>query len=264
MTRLFGCVCNQPKRVPEALAPVRSALVTPGPVPRWGLGYVQAGQVLLSRNPRGESAGVDFASHIDALASDYIIGWAGGDDGLSGSANTPPFRYRSWLFAQTGTQAMEDPQVLAGHLPGYLQRAIRGKTTAEHHFHLFLAMLHDAGKLDDPDVDAHTIRLALRDSAALMAKVAGIEAVALGNFVACNSRSMVLARYGEQPVFVRSLRSEDPRLTENNRYRAVVAISCDDKPGDGFEAIPLGSAVVIHRSVVAEIRSMNDGEPRSS
>ncbi|MBT8493551.1 MAG: hypothetical protein KJO07_10875 [Deltaproteobacteria bacterium] len=151
MTRLFGIVCNQPKRVSEALDPVREALVASGPLARWGLAYVQAGHVLLSRNPRPEPDGVDFGTSIANLASDYIIGWATGDDGFKGTPNTQPFRFRAWMYAQSGTATDIDLGPLWEHMPGYLQRNVRGKTPAEVFFHLFLSMLHDSGKLNDPD-----------------------------------------------------------------------------------------------------------------
>ena len=51
MTRLFGCISNQPQRLGEALAPARGALVARGPLSRWGVGYVHSGEVLLSQHP---------------------------------------------------------------------------------------------------------------------------------------------------------------------------------------------------------------------
>ena len=44
------------------------------------------------------------------------------------------------------------------------------------------------------------------------------------------------------------------RVSESQRYRAVLAITSADKPGDGFEAIPVGSALVVHRTVDTEIQ----------
>jgi len=257
VTRLFGCVCNQPKRVSEAIDSVRAALVAPGPVARWGLGYVQASQVLLSRNPRPEPKGVDFARTIDGITSDYIVGWATDEDGLKGTPNTQPFRFRSWLYAQTGTSADGDSRLLTEHMPGYLQRAIRGQTHAEVFFHLFLALLHDSGRLDDPDLEPELIRLALRDSIAFVGRIFGRDVSAdFGNVVVCNSRSMVLAHVAGDPLFVRQLKSSDPKEPEIHRFRAVLTVESARKPGDGFEAIPVGSSIVIDRGVNATITAL--------
>lgn len=255
MTQLFGCICNQAKRVSQAIEPIRDALVVSGPVARWGLGYVQAGQVLLSRNPRPEPGGIDFAGSIDGLTSDYIVGWAGSDDGMRGTPNTQPFRFRTWLYAQSGMGPSRGPgDSILEQMPGYLQRSIRGKTAAEVHFHLFLALLHDAGKIDDPDVDPDVIRLALRDTVAMVAKSTdGSAEAAFGNIVISNSRSMLAAHLDGQPMFMRHLRNDDPKLSANQRYRAVLAVTAPEKPGDGFEAIPTGSVLTIDRQVQAEI-----------
>ena len=94
-----------------------------------------------------------------------MIGWAGGEDVLRGDANTQPFRYRRWLFAQEGPGPSDElyaelmPQLLQ-HIPDYLRRNIRGRSPAEHVFHLFLSMLHDAGTLDDPNLAPPHIRRA--------------------------------------------------------------------------------------------------------
>jgi glutamine amidotransferase len=217
------------------------------------LAYVQAGHVLLSRNPRPESD-VDFGASISNIASDYIVGWASEDDGLKGTPNTQPFRFRAWIYAQSGKADDIDLKPLWEHMPGYLQRNIRGKTAGEVFFHLFLSMLHDAGKINDPDMQADTIRLALRDTVAMAGKLLGRDASELfGNTVVCNSRCMVVSHLGEDAVFVRHLRNEDPKLSENDRYRAMLTVTSADKPGDGFEAIPRGSAVVISRDLSSEI-----------
>ena len=57
--KLFACICNQPQRLPTALAPVRAALIAQPPVSRWGLGYVQGGDVLLVRTPKASAVPVD-------------------------------------------------------------------------------------------------------------------------------------------------------------------------------------------------------------
>ena len=259
MTRLFGCICNQPHRLDEALEAVRAVLVAPAPVARWGLGYVHSGEVLLTLHPR-QSGDVDFHGLLAGLNSDYVIGWAGGDDALRGDANTQPFRYRRWFFAQEGpgpsTEQFSDLHAqLVTHIPDYLRRNIRGRSPAEHVFHLFLSMLHDAGTLDDPNLAPIHIRRALRDTVALVEKVAGkkVDELALGNIIVSNSRSMMGVRLGA-PLVVRRLKQhKDPKRPES-QFKAVLVVSSADLRGEsGFEELPSRSAVAISRDVSTDI-----------
>lgn len=259
MTRLFGCICNQPHRLDEALEAVRAVLVATAPVARWGLGYVHSGEVLLTLHPR-QSGDVDFHGLLAGLNSDYVIGWAGGDDALRGDANTQPFRYRRWFFAQEGPGPSAElfadlhPQLVT-HIPDYLRRNIRGRSPAEHVFHLFLSMLHDAGTLDDPNLAPIHIRRALRDTVALVEKVAGkkVDELALGNIIVSNSRSMMGVRLGA-PLVVRRLKQhKDPKRPES-QFKAVLVVSSADLRGEsGFEELPPRSAVAISRDVSTDI-----------
>lgn len=259
MTRLFGCICNQPHRLDEALEAVRAVLVAPAPVARWGLGYVHSGEVLLTLHPR-QSGDVDFHGLLAGLNSDYVIGWAGGNDALRGDANTQPFRYRRWFFAQEGPGPSAEPFAdlhpqLVTHIPDYLRRNIRGRSPAEHVFHLFLSMLHDAGTLDDPNLAPIHIRRALRDTVALAEKVAGknVDELALGNIIVSNSRSMMGVRLGA-PLVVRRLKQhKDPKRPES-QFKAVLVVSSADLRGEsGFEELPPRSAVAISRDVSTDI-----------
>ena len=100
--RLFATMCNQPQRLLEALAPARAALVAAPPVDRWGLGYVQSGELLLARTPRPSETALDLYQALEGIKSDCVIGQVVPDNGLDGTDNTPPFRYRRWMFCQDG------------------------------------------------------------------------------------------------------------------------------------------------------------------
>jgi glutamine amidotransferase len=263
MTRLFGCICNQPQRLDEALESVRTVLVAKTPVARWGLGYVHSGEVLLTLHPRQASVDVDFHALLSGLNSDYVIGWAGHEDDLRGDANTQPFRYRRWFFAQenvsaaagAGGPSAEVLSQLMQHVPDYLRRNIRGRSPAELVFHLFLSMLHDAGTLDDPNLAPTHIRRGLRDTIALVDAVAGKAGSSWqhGNIVVSNSRSMMAVRLGE-PLQVRRLKQQkDPRRPES-QFKAVLVVSSPDLRGEGgFEELPPRSAVAISRDVTTDV-----------
>jgi glutamine amidotransferase len=261
MTSLFGCICNQPQRVGEALAPVRSLLVAAPPVARWGLAYVQSSEVLLSRTPRSSEDPVDFFEAVEQAPSDYVIGHASPADGLHGNANTQPFRFRRWMFAMEGVADQDQsvaPQLLE-HVPEYLRRNIKGKTLAEHVFHVLLSFLHDAGALDDPHLDTHASRRALRDAFALvygeLTKIGGGR-TSLGNAIVSNSRSMLALRL-DAPLYLRRLKVPvSKRDTET--FKGVLALSTAADPGEGFEEIPPRSVLCVGRDIRTDIASIDE------
>src|SRR5258708_6089432 len=107
--KLFACMCNQPQRLAAALAPVRATLVAEPPVARWGLAYSQGGDVLLVRTPKASTRPVDLASPLTEIATDCAIAAAvrGTESAPGGTDNTPPFRFRRWMFAQGETANLE-------------------------------------------------------------------------------------------------------------------------------------------------------------
>ena len=265
--KLFACMCNQPQRLKLALAPARAALLAPPPIQRWGLGYIQGGDVLLVRTPKASATAVDLAGPLADIATDCAIAQAIDEDGFSGTDNTPPFRFRRWLFAQTFRHRTEPAQAgaleaVAPHLleriPEYLRRNIKGRTPSELVFHLFLAMLHDEGKqaIDDPNLPTASTRRALAATLKLVAseleKIHPASVAALGNVALTNGRSMVVARR-EEPLRLRRLwlhndRGEPERGAD--AFRGVLLVSGGDgDPHEGFEDVPAHHAVLISRDL---------------
>lgn len=256
MTCLLGVISNQPERMARALEPVHDVLVASGPIARWGLGYAQGGEILLSRSPRLRSEDVDFHAAIQGLRSDCVIAHACAPDGLSGNTNTQPFRYRQWMFAQDGsapsTAAIRT--ALLAHIPDFLQRNIRGKTVSEEVFHVLLAHLHRAGSVDD-------IHLPLERSLQLVSEAlrtwrAAVEPagqdVELGNLMLSNGRSFLAVRLA-QPLYLRRLTIPAPRAGRDDSFRGVIVVSAPDNPGEGFEEIPRRAALRVSRDVHADV-----------
>jgi predicted glutamine amidotransferase len=174
MARLVGFIGNRPDlgaRVIElegrALTVHRKPDVTPG----WGVGFYQAGEILLKRRPiddRPEVSIVDLTRDVraDTLLAHVRLATVGAPR----TENTHPFRYRQWLFANTGTvdSFSRLRGRLAEQLPTFLHRDVRGETDSELIFHLFLSFLHDAGELDRPAVDPAAARRALRGALSLV------------------------------------------------------------------------------------------------
>ncbi len=251
--KLFACMCNQPQRLVAALAPVRPVLVAQPPVMRWGMGYVQGGDVLLVRTPKGSEVPVDLASPLDEIKTDCAIAQAVNADGYAGTDNTPPFRFRRWLFAQTGSSALEGTALrLLEHIPEYLRRNLKGRTPAELIFHVFLAMLHDEGNIDDPNLPPAAQRRALSATLKLVRAElarAGRSEIALGNVALTNGRSMVLAHL-DAPLRLRRLTVAGERGERDDSFRGVLLVSGGDgDPKDGFEDVPPSTAVLISREL---------------
>lgn len=255
--KLVACTCNQPQRLAAALAPLRAALVAEPPVTRWGLGYIQGGDVLLVRTPRGSSAPVDLAGPLLANATDCAIAQAVHDERdapLGGTDNTPPFRFRRWLYAQTdlpSSDALVTGGAILAAIPEYLRRNIRGRSGVELMFHLFLAKLGETQHLDDANLPLEVQRAAL--VAALKLATAALPAgTPLGNIALTNGRSLVAARTGKEPLRLRKLSvgTEGEREERGvDAFRGFVLVSGALASTDGFEDIAAGHAVLISRDL---------------
>jgi hypothetical protein len=248
--KLFACMCNQPKRLWTALAPVRPVLSAGPPVARWGLGYSQGGDVLLVRTPKSSTKPVDLASPLAEIPTDCAIAQAVSDERFGGTDNTPPFRFRRWMFAMTGTPDLDGATGrLLEHIPEYLRRNLKGKTPAELVFHVFLAMMHDEGSVDDPNVSTQATRRALAATLKLVRTEAKAE-LKLGNLALSNGRSMVVARVDDVPLRLRKLWVNDDRGQRDETFRGVLLVAGGDgEPRDGFEDMPARHAVLVSRDL---------------
>jgi glutamine amidotransferase len=208
------------------------------------------------RTPRSSQTPVDLAAPLSEIRTDCAIAIAvqGDESALGGTDNTPPFRFRRWMYAQTGmldTHGLEDisPRLLE-HIPDYLRRNIKGRTPAELAFHLFLAMLHDEGHIDDPNLPVTATRRALGATVRLInaeLEKAGKTTV-MGNVALTNGRSMVVAQVDE-PLRLRRLFVTGDR-GERDDFRGVVLVSGGDgDPHDGFEDVPGNHCVLISRDL---------------
>jgi glutamine amidotransferase len=181
MARLVGFIGNRPDlgarvidlegrglAVHRRIDPVKAATATP---PGWGIGFYQAGEILLKRRPIDDRSEISLVDLTRDVRADTLIAHVRlATVGAPRTENTHPFRYRQWLFANTGT--VESFARLRGRLteqlPTFLHRDVRGETDSELIFHLFLSFLHDQGVLDRPAVEAGAARQALRGAIALI------------------------------------------------------------------------------------------------
>ena len=259
--KLFACMCNQPQQLWAALAPVRTVLLAQPPVSRWGLAYSQGGDVLLVRTPKSSAKPIEMAGPLAEIPTDCAIGQAVNDDRYSGTDNTPPFRFRRWMFAQQGNPDLDAtaPRLLE-HIPEYLRRNLKGRTPGELIFHVFLAMLHDEGSVDDPNLPVGATRRALAATTKLVAAEqakAGAAIGGLGNIAVSNGRSMVVTRLA-QPLRLRRLWVNTDKNERDESFRGVLLVSGGDgDPKEGFEDVPADRAVLITRDLQVQLSDLN-------
>ncbi len=173
MARLFGLLGNRADIAGRALAFEADTLRVRarGQPLGWGNGFYQAGEVLMRRRPIDDREDIDLAKQCADVRADVVLGHVrSATVGTLRTENTHPFRYRQWLFAQTGTVSQFDAirDRLMASVPEFLRGGIRGETDAEVVFHVFLSFLHDAGRLNDLVIEPALVRDALRSSLAVV------------------------------------------------------------------------------------------------
>ena len=112
MNLLLAYMATDPERLRAALAPHRERLRVPTTeageaVASCGLGFYQGGEILLQRRPRlvaQDETLVDLYDLLKDLRTDTLLGQVRGHAAtrLAKNENTPPFRFRSFLFAHRG------------------------------------------------------------------------------------------------------------------------------------------------------------------
>jgi predicted glutamine amidotransferase len=173
MARLVALVGNRSELTARVLHAERDALlvrVRTGLPLGWGLGFYQGDEVLMRRRPVDDREPIDLAFAAADVRADVLIGHVrSATVGALRTENTHPFRFRQWLFAQTGTIPLFDTvrDRLLSTLPDFLRAQIRGETDAEVFFHVFLSFLHDRGALEGTPPPS-VVREALRASLSLV------------------------------------------------------------------------------------------------
>jgi glutamine amidotransferase len=208
MARLFGLIGNRADIAGRVLALETEALRVKsqragkdaGPL-GWGVGFYQSGEVLMRRRPIDDRPEIDVAKNCADVRADVMIGHVRvATVGALRTENTHPFRYRQWLFAQTGTIPEFDSlrERLVASVPEFLRGDIRGETDSEVVFHIFLSFLHDAGRLNDAAVDEAVVGSALRSTLQVVDQMAaeGGHAPAPLNTIVTNGDFLVAVHRG--------------------------------------------------------------------
>jgi predicted glutamine amidotransferase len=173
MARLFGLIGNRADLAGRVLAAERDALMVHSRNGQlgWGMGFYQGGEVLMRRRPIDDHVAIDVAKVTGDIRADLLLGHVrSATVGSLRTENTHPFRYRQWLFAQTGTLSSYESlrERLIASVPEFLRSSIRGETDAEMLFYIFLSFVHDAGRLNDSLMAPSHVRDALRSCVAVV------------------------------------------------------------------------------------------------
>jgi len=278
MARLFGIIGNRADLMARVFAVEGASLRTKAKgVPLgWGLGFYQGGEVLIRRRPIDERPEVDVAALVSDVRADVLLGHVRqATVGVLRTENTHPFRYRQWLFAQTGTVSEFERvrERLIESVPEFLRGGIRGETDAEVVFHIFLSFLHDAGLLGEGLVDAPLVRNAIRSSLAVvdgMTAELGAAAAKL-NIMVSNGELVVAVHRSDAPMRLRvisgavdadmmlgedaQLRRKTPEL-QRMRFSMAASDFDDVVPNGRWKVVPDSSIVTMLREADPRIEAL--------
>jgi len=270
MSRLIGYVANRADRMRDALYQERDVLRQESAstdASGWGIGFYAGDEVLHKKRPTRPGELVDWQSIAGDVRSDCAVLHLRQPTVSDFRAeNAHPFRMRSWLFAHQGTIGRFDAmrQNLAETIPDFLRRNIRGQTDSEYLFHAVLALLHDAGQLDNPDINEARALTAISAAVTLVerlsAEVGGREPSL--SFILTNGRTMYALRHGAPMAYVERHGLHDPPddydapPTGSTPLRYAMIVSDVEKPPVGWEALPDRSVAVIERKLEVTVHPL--------
>lgn len=270
MSRLIGYVANRADRMRDALYQERTVLrqeTAPPDASGWGIGFYHGDEVLHKKRPTRAGERVDWQNIAGDVRSDCaVLHMRQPTVGDFRAENAHPFRMRSWLFAHEGTIGGFDAirENLAEMIPDFLRRNIRGQTDSEYLFHAVLALLHDAGQLDNPDVNEAQALTAISAALTLVERLAaevGSSNAGLG-FILTNGRSMYAVRRGSPMAYVERQGLHDPPddytppPVGSTQLRYVMVVSGVDEGHAGYETVPERAVAVINRGLDVNVHAL--------
>lgn len=270
MSRLIGYVANRADRMRDALYQEREVLrqeaISTG-ASGWGIGFYAGDEVLHKKRPTRPGELVDWQNIAGDVRSDCaVLHLRQPTVGDFRAENAHPFRMRSWLFAHQGTIGRFDAmrENLAESIPDFLRRNIRGQTDSEYAFHAVLALLHDAGQLDNPNINDAQALTAISATVTLVerlsAEVGGADPSL--SFILTNGRTMYALRYGAPMAYVERHGLHDPPEdytpppTGSTPLRYAMLVSGVEEPAVGWESIPDRSVAVIERNLNVTVHAL--------
>ncbi|NRA34443.1 MAG: class II glutamine amidotransferase [Polyangiaceae bacterium] len=267
MARVFGFIGNQPALTGPLLkthaGPLRVRATRGSPL-GWGLGFYHAGEALLRRRPVDDREIIDLASVSEQIRTEILLAHIRTPTiGRLRTENTHPFRYREWMFAQTGTIAgfsERRARIMASH-PEFLRRNIRGDTDSEVFFFLFLSLLHEAGHLSDNSASPGDARTALRKTFQLIDEL-GIDGPpqSAGGDLMLSNGDFLIAAHGDGLMGMHEVTGEHavselfahdadaPRVSDPASARFTLIAGALDELPNGWTRVDPGCIVTLTRN----------------
>jgi predicted glutamine amidotransferase len=262
MSRVLALVGNRPDVCGVAAKKYASLLrvETHGKALGWGIGFYQSGEALLRRRPLDDREVIEIAALNDISSGLMLAQIRTPGVGALRTENTPPFRYRDWLFAQRGTMTGFDQirMPLLERLPEFLRCNLRGETDGEAMFYSFLSCLDEAVGLESDRITSAQIREALRGALArgdqLLARAGLAEAeldwfVSDGEHLVCLHRtgSMMYRRF-EAPEELEALLPEGPPGASLHPFRCSIVASGLEQLPEKWANVETGRFVTLNRT----------------
>ena len=233
----------------------------------WGIGFYHGDEVLHKKRPMHPGDRVDWENIAGDVHSDCaVLHLRQPTVGDFRAENAHPFRMRQWLFAHQGTiggfQAIREN--LAESIPDFIRRNVRGQTDSEYLFHTVLTFLHDAGQLDNPDVNETQTLPAISAAVALVERLTAEVGSADHSlsFILTNGRTMYALGHGAPMVFVERQGLHDPPPdyttppTGSTQLRYVMVVSGIDDPPPGYAAVGDRAVAVIKRGLDVMVHAL--------
>lgn len=257
MSFSFAFISNDAGLLSVALAPFDNVLKIKGGQKGWGLGYYQAGQALLRKQPKTTIVELDFCEKIQNLRADLLIGHMRPNTATNlTTENTSPFRFRNWLFCTCGF--VPNFKIIKASMldsvPDHIKRNIRGSTGSELLFHLFLAFLNDTGRLEDPYVSGAVAGQALASTLTYLDHLQSDKENEPNNFccLMTNGRIILACRRGiplavnRHNSYLNIGRDADNKMISYPHLKSTIVVTGSEiKLGSGWESIDENTIVTV-------------------
>jgi glutamine amidotransferase len=270
MSRVLALIGNRPSLcavVARNYAPLLR-VQTHGKARGWGIGFYQSGEALLRRRPLDDREVIEIAALNDVSTGLLLAQVRTPGVGSLRTENTPPFRYRNWLFAQRGSiEGFESVRSrLIEALPEFLRCNLRGETDSEVMFYSLLSCLNEGAAMEAERLAIEPTKVALKLCLsrldALLEEV-GCPAPSLDWFFTDGEHLLSLHRTdGAAYRTLSSLEGLDEQLPEGPPGAPLSPFSCTvlasglDQAPDGWQWIERGSVVVMSRTDAPSIERL--------
>jgi hypothetical protein len=227
-----------------------------------GAGWYAQESVLLRRFPLDAAPRSTLElGNESAISEALLYASAAVDPTRPVEESAQPLRFRNWLFAQGG--AVPDfarfRSSLLAMVPEFLRRQLVGDTPAEATFALFLKLLREAGRTDEPSLDAALAAQLLSRTVRAVQQLgteAGASRPATLTLLATNGRVLVAARSGDEPLYYALLEGSgectrcgldgrQAELLRAHRRRRTVAIASHPLDPTGWIELPAATALAV-------------------